>query len=229
MAKFGYNEWNKFNEGGGTTFFSLKPQEQAIVRFVYNDLNDIEMYSVHEFRIPGNMATISCAKPTSDSPIDMCKWCKMGNVPVARIVIPIFKADTEEIVYWTRTRKFVNDTLVPLFNEILSTGKPISSQQYKIIRQGEGLQTSYSVIPTGMADDRTKDTLGIVKDPYETGIIKESDFDYDPNRAPQNNQQGVQQGYGQQQNYGQQNYGGQQNYNQGYGQQQATRRTTDMF
>lgn len=230
--RFSYENWGKFKEGGGrSSYFSIKSGEMVIGRFVYTDFNDMEKFSVHEFRNPtGAVTTISCAKPTSDSPMESCKWCSMGNQAVSRVVLPIYVEDKQEIQYWTRTTSFVEQNLIPEFEEVLNTGKPIVSQKFKIIRTGEGLQTKYTVTRTGVPDTTTKDMLGEVKDPFDMGMIKESDYDYDPNAQsiPQQNQQtGYQQNYNQpQQGYGQP----QQGYQQGYGQPQATgRRTLDTF
>ena len=45
MAEFGFADWNKMvKKGGGASYFSLKDGESAMIRFVYNTMNDIKGY-----------------------------------------------------------------------------------------------------------------------------------------------------------------------------------------
>lgn len=239
MAGFGFSDWNKaISSGGGANYFSLKNGESVIVRFAYGSIaNDLKWYAVHEFNTPGNNATISCAEPDPDNPAGVCTWCQMGSPRVKRVILPIYNVEKKTIEYWKRTTQFVNQSLLPLFSEVESQGKPISAQQYKIMRQGTGLQTNYAVIPMGQPDTTTPDSLGIVKDPFEMKMIKPSDCDYNPNAAPRQNNttpnygqqtQNFNQpnaGYGQQNNFGGQPQGGYNNFQT----PPPTRRTADTF
>lgn len=238
MAEFGFSDWNKaVSSGGGANYFNLKNGDSVIVRFAYNTIaQDLKWYAVHEFTTPGNPATISCAEPDPNNPAGVCTWCQMGSPRVKRVILPIYNVETKTISYWKRTVKYVNDVLLPLFSEVENVGKPICSQQYKITRRGTGLDTNYSVIPMGQPDMTTVDVLGQVKNPFEIKMIKQSDCDYNPNAAPQNNNtpsygqanQGFNQqnvGYGQQNNFGGQPQGGYNNFQT----PPPTRRTADTF
>lgn len=240
MAGFGFSDWNKaLSSGGGANYFNLKDGESAVVRFAYASIaNDIKWYAVHEFTGQGNTATIACAEPEPGISTGVCKWCQMGNIPVKRVILPVYDCNQQKMLYWKRTVKYVNDSLFPLFAEVENAGKQVCSQQYKIVRHGQRLDTTYTAIPVGQPDNTTIDMLPEIKDPFDTKMIKPSDCDFNPNAVPQNNQN---QEY-QQNNFAQQNTYGQQpaqGYQQNtYGQQGGfnnyqtpapTRRTADTF
>lgn len=225
MARISFDQIGNYTRGGGK-YFSIKPGETARVRFLYNTTNDIVPYVVHEFNTPGNSVTIDCGRQNNE-PLDACKWCASGNPAVVRVVIPLYNESTGEIEYWKKTGTWVQNTLQPLAQQ-LQQGQPISGQVFIIGRTGEGLQTRYSVMPdmSRQNDGKTADQFGEIQDAYTTGMIKEADYDYDPNAAPQQNNFGQQyqqpqQGFNQQfnQNFNQQSFGG----------QQATRRVVDSF
>lgn len=229
MAKITFDQIGNYTRGGGK-YFSIKPGESARVRFLYNTTNDIVPYVVHEFNTPGNSVTIDCGRQNNE-PLDACKWCASGNPAVVRVVIPLYNEGTGEIEYWKKTGTWVQNTLQPLAQQ-LQQGQPISGQVFIIGRTGEGLQTRYSVMPdmSRPNDGRKADEFGEIQDAYTTGMIKEADYDYDPNAVPQQNNFGQpQQGFNQQPQQG-----FNQQFNQGYNQQsfggqQATRRVVDSF
>lgn len=227
MAKITFDQIGNYTRGGGK-YFSIKPGESARVRFLYNTTNDIVPYVVHEFNTPGNSVTIDCGRQNNE-PLDACKWCASGNPAVVRVVIPLYNEGTGEIEYWKKTGTWVQNTLQPLAQQ-LQQGQPISGQVFIIGRTGEGLQTRYSVMPdmSRPNDGRKADEFGEIQDAYTTGMIKEADYDYDPNAVPQQNN------FNQQNNFGQPQQGFNQQFNQGYNQQsfggqQATRRVVDSF
>lgn len=184
MARITSDQIKNYSRGGGS-FFSLKDGESANVRFLYNTYKDVEAFVVHEFNKNQNFATIDCARQEGD-PIDACKWCASGSKPVVRIVIPLYNEDTGEIQYWKKSGNWVENTLKPYLDEI-NPGQPISGQIYKIKRTGKEMRdTVYTPIPVGANDNKTKDQFGEIRDPFELNIIKESDYDYNPDNGNNN-------------------------------------------
>lgn len=205
MARVNLNDADKYT-GGGSSFFKLNDGESKKVRFLYNTVAEIENSAlvVHEFS-GKNFATIDCSRNPGD-PADMCKWCSMGNNPVMRVVLALYVEDTQEIQYWKKSGKWVNDTIMDLFRN-LAPGAPISGQIFTISRRGKKMQdTVYTVAPVMSIqnDMKTKEQFGEIKDPFEINIIKPNDFDFDPqaNAQEAQNQEPA---------------------------QQATRRTADVF
>ena len=173
---------------GGSSFFKLEDGQSARVRFLYNTINDIVYYAVHEFS-GSNFATIECPRGSQDDPVDICKWCAQGNKVVGRVVIPVFNEDTQEVQYWKRSLKWCEDSLKPILMKF-TPGMPISGQPCEISRKGKKMQdTTYTIMPVvGVANDgRTKETFGEIKDPVEMQIIKPADFEFDPNANKDSN------------------------------------------
>lgn len=171
--------------GGGGSFFKLEEGQSARVRFLFNQVGDVEQvcYYVHKYNIPGNYATILCSREEGE-PIENCKWCSLGNNKVVRGILPLYNEDAQEVQYWTdRSGKFIEETLVSQFVN-LPLGAPIAGQVYIITRKGKGMQTTYTVAPDMRTanDNKTKDQFGEVKDAFEINAIKPNDCDYDPQK-----------------------------------------------
>ena len=206
--------------GGGSSFFKLEDGNSALVRFLYNTIDDMIPVGAHIVKQNEQDkfgTVVLCGRETSDDPIDHCKWCAMGNKVLPRYVVPMYNEDSHEIQYWLRTSNF--EQLLTAQVEELDQTKPISGQIFKIKRTGNDKSTQYMLIPTGNNDGKTKDSFGEIKTPEESNVIKPATYEF-----PVNNQG----------NYG--NFGNNQgNYNNaqnnGFANQnfQSTRRTTDMF
>lgn len=237
-------------------FFKLKNGEEVQVRFAYGNINDFGAYAVHQFDCPQkNPILVQCSNE-SNSQEATCPYCEKGMPRLLRVVIAVYRLDTNTIQYWTKTNKWFMNNFVPLISELQGQ---VCSQVYKIKRTGDGLDTTYTIIPVGQPDNTTVDMLGKLKDPItDLKAIKTCDFavpagftpymgqsaqpqpqfgaqsfgtNYNPNynNSNYNNQQ-----YMTQQPYGSNLQQTQQPFNTGfegpqYTGQQATRRTTALY
>ena len=204
--------------GGGSSYFKLEEGKSAMVRFLYNTMEDMEPMACHVVDDPNGKypQNVLCARETAESPISDCKYCQSGHKIVARYIIPIYNEDSQEIQYWVRTGKF--EEKLAVHTEDFNGQAPISGQVFKIIRTGSVTSTDYELIRTGNNDGKTREAFGELKTNDELKMIKPGNYEFPSN--PQGN-------------FGNQQFGGQQNGfgNQGFGGQQfnSTRRTTDMF
>ena len=231
--------------GGGNSFFKLEEGKSALVRFLYNTIDDMVPLACHSYTAPGNKypTDILCARETEDSPMSDCKYCSQGSRIVARYIIPMYNEDTQEIQYWVRSGKFEQKLAVHV--EDFNGKAPISGQVFKIIRTGSGTKTDYELIKSGNNDGRTKDSFGEIKTNDDIHMIKEGNYTFPENSTQngfsnnmgngfnntfggnQNNtnvfggNQGNANVFGNQPN-NQGNFGGNPNFT-------STRRTTDMF
>lgn len=238
MARITYDQMKNYLGNGGS-YFSLKPNEEALIRILYNNNDDVQAFTVHEIRCKNNQTiTVDCARLEGQAK-DACIWCARDSRAVLRVIIPIYNQSTGQIQYWKRTGDWVDKKMKPYTDEVVKLNAPISSQVYKIKRTGTGLDTEYSLIAVGSPDGTTKESFGQIKDPYELGIIKEANFEIpEENIMVSNNtnaqqvnipQQGVQQ-YAQPYNApAAQPYYQPQQPQTNIPPTQATRRTTDMF
>lgn len=229
MARISFNQIDEYKQSGGGNYFKLANGQEAVVRILYNTIENAIPLVVHEVRENGGYATVDCPREPG-APLDECVYCAAQHKPVVRVVIPLYNETTKQIEYWTKSGQWVQDTLKPMTDEVEKLGKPIASQQYKIKRIGEKLDTKYTLIPVGQPDNMTAESFGQIKDPVtDLKMIKEANY-----RIPvqQNNQQQYgQPQYGQQpQQYNAVNNQPNMGYGQPqYGQPQATRKTVDMF
>lgn len=192
----------KPNKGG--KYFSLKNGEEARVRFLYDNLNEIYQLWVHEFTTPPypQYATIICPSQ-GDGRSENCKWCASGAPRSNKVIVGLYNLETNEVQYWKRAAGYVQQNIVPLLEEVSKLNQPIASQVYKIKRNGDSLQTTYAIIPIGQPDGQAKATFGELEDPFDIGMVKE----YDPSfELGQNNQKQQNSPYGQG-NYNQGGYG----------------------
>lgn len=209
--------------GGGSSYFKLEEGKSAMVRFLYNTIEDMEPLACHSVQDPNGKypQNVLCARETADSPLSDCKYCQAGQKIVARYIIPMYNEDSQEIQYWVRSGNF--EEKLAVHTEDFNGQAPISGQVFKIIRTGSGTSTDYELIRTGNNDGKTRDAFGELKTNDELKMIKPGNYEFPAN--PQN-------GFGNQ-NFGNQNFGGNQGGfgNQNFGGQQfnSTRRTTDMF
>lgn len=177
MSRINFNEIDKYNGGeGSSAYFSLKDKESAMVRILYNNYEDVVPFVVHTLRDGNKTLHIDCPRNDGDA-LDTCDYCKEGNKPVVRVVVPLFNENTGRIEYWMRSGSYVNKDMKMVTDLVVQQGKPIASQQYMIRREGEGLDTKYAIIPTSISDDKTKDSFGEIKDPIkDLHMIKEAGY-----------------------------------------------------
>ena len=179
MARISFEAAEKLTSGGGS-FFKLEDGDKKNVRFLYNTLEEVKnsALSVHEFN-GEKFATIDCCRQEGEA-LDVCKWCAMGNNPVARVILPIYDVESGEIQYWKKSLTFVKNTLIPAFESIPPT-LPISGQVFTLGRTGKTMtDTKYTAAPNLSApnDGRKKEEFGEVKDPFEMNMIKPNNYDF---------------------------------------------------
>lgn len=182
-------------------WFKIPAGGKARVRFLYDDPSEMTSSYVHVFMNP--FARIACVGKYNN-----CKWCLQGAQARTFSPVPIFNLDTNEIQYWDRTQKYLVDNIYPLIKPLFDQNMSAAGQVFEISRIGSEMKnTKYIFTAIGEPDGQTKEVFGTVEDQYDSGMIKEADFDYQPAANQQNNYN---------QNYNNQNYN--QGFNQGFNQ-----------
>lgn len=164
MARFTFDEVEKYSsKGGGAGFFKLvNDKDIAAVRLLYNNADDIEGFSCHQVEVGDKKRYVNCLRTYRD-PIDDCPLCKSGNKPQAKLFIPLYNEDAQQVQVWERGSKF--------FSKVSSVcsryGKhPIVSQIFEIERSGKPHETStdYNFYRTDdPVDDKTLDDFEMPK------------------------------------------------------------------
>lgn len=151
MSRFNVQEADNYGGQGGAGFFSLKNNhEVANVRFLYDSVEDIEGFAVHELKDEsGNKfskTNINCLREYGD-PIENCPFCQSGKYPVkVKYFVPLFNQTTGRGEVWERGRKFGNK-----LSALCSRYPHLVSHTFDIERNGEAgdQQTTYEIYETG--------------------------------------------------------------------------------
>lgn len=113
MGTFTQDQADQFVGQGGINFFQLKnDKEHAHVRFLYNDICDVQGYSGHEVEINGKTRFVNCLRDSNDQPIDDCPFCQAGYKTRGKIFVPLFVINrTVQDKYDPATKKWSYKTV----------------------------------------------------------------------------------------------------------------------
>lgn len=127
-----------------TSYFSLKDdKDTAMVRFMYNSINDVEAFAVHKVKVNGFDRYVNCLREYTD-PLDKCPLCESGHRVIARLFLPLYKIDTGETMLWDRSSKFYNT-----MTDLCAKCNPLVSFPIEIERNGAkgDMNTFYEFYP----------------------------------------------------------------------------------
>lgn len=155
MARFNAQEADNYGGQGGGGFFSLKnDKDVATVRFMYNTIDDVDGFAVHEVEIDGRRRYINCLREYNE-PIENCPLCAAKNRVLAKLFVRLYDEESQEVKIWDRGKTFFSKlaSLTARYNPLVST-------PFEIERNGKKGETSTTyetfALPT---DDITLDDL----------------------------------------------------------------------
>lgn len=154
MARFSYEDAEHYggNGGGGSYFKLSNDKEVARVQLLGNDMNDFPGYAVHDVEVDGKHKWVNCLREYND-PIDACPFCRAKIKQQAKLFIPLFNLDADEVQIWERGKNFFptlagycarNPKVVSIITEIERHGKP------------KDTSTTYQLYPTKDEPEYTK-------------------------------------------------------------------------
>lgn len=155
MAGFNVNQADNYGGQGGGGFFSLKnDKDVATVHILYDGVEDVTGYSVHEVELNGKKRYVNCLREYGD-PIDACPFCKAGKFTQVKYFVPLFvesvKTSAGEVRVgamqtWERGKQFGSK-----LSSICSRYPNVVSHTFEIERNGKAgdQRTTYEVYETG--------------------------------------------------------------------------------
>lgn len=155
MARFHYEDADKYGGQGGTGFFSLRDDgDTARVRIMYESIDDVEGLSVHQIEMDGKKRYVNCLREYNQH-IDDCPFCKAGMFTVAKLFIPLYDIGDDKVKVWERGKKFFGR-----ISSLCSRYPNLVSHVCEIERNGKkgDTQTTYEIYP-GESDGTTLDDL----------------------------------------------------------------------
>lgn len=169
MAKIQINEVEHYNNNS-TNFFKLEnDRDTARVRFMYNDINDVQLDVVHEVEVNGKKRLVNCLR-TYDEPVDNCPLCKAGMRPQIKLFVPVYNTDKDEVQFWQKGKTFIAQ-----LNSLCDRYKPLVGTTIEVERNGKkGDQaTKYQFFP-GSSDSTTLDDLPEIPDTLNSFILNKT-------------------------------------------------------
>ena len=180
--KFGIGDFDKmgvgnFSNGPAIPYFSLKEDgENADVRFMYESMNDVEGYVVHQVTFPnGKKRYVMCIRDYEDA-ADACPLCsspvEADRKTFRKIWIPVYRCASKDIALWDRSADFFKNQLYPLMAE---KGTPFCGYVFNIERHGiKGtMEISYDILEQSF-DESILEDFGEVPNPIGTIVLEKN-------------------------------------------------------
>lgn len=170
MARFNMSEADHYGGQGGSGYFSLKnDRDTAKVRFMYNSVDDVTGYAVHQVEIDGKKRWVNCLRSYSD-PIDVCPFCAAKKFASARLFIPLYNIDEDKTQIWERGKKFISK-----ITSICARYPNVVSHVFEIERNGKpgDTATTYEIYEIDK-DETTLEDLPEVGDILGTVVLDKS-------------------------------------------------------
>lgn len=155
MGKFSAKQdIENYGSKGNGSFFSLKNhKDTAKVRFMYESVEDIDGYALHEVEVDGRKRYVNCLREYDD-PIENCPLCAAKIRVIPKLFILLYDEDSQEVKIWDRGRTFF-DRLEGLCNRY----DPLVSTVFEIERNGKPNDpgTKYEFYPLGTDETLLED------------------------------------------------------------------------
>lgn len=151
--RFNFNEADNYG-AAKSNYFSLKDNgDTAMIRFLYNDINDVQGVAVHEVQDGDKKFDVECIRAYNE-PVSKCPLCEAGNKQNAKIFVKVYDMDSNESKIWTRGKTFFNT-----LSGLCSHYNPLVSMPFEIERHGKkgDTSTTYQTYPTQMDNSRIED------------------------------------------------------------------------
>lgn len=158
MGRFGVNDVDNYGGNGGSSFFALKnDNEVARVRFMYNGIEDVSGYAVHEVTVDDKRRYVNCLREYNE-PKSKCPFCEANNFQRAKVYIPLYDVDEDEVKIWERGKNFI-PKISALCARYSSADTPLVSHIFEIERHGKkgDTNTVYEIYETDSDDTRLED------------------------------------------------------------------------
>ena len=153
MARFSYEESENYGSTK-STFFSIKDdKETKVVRFLYNDIKDIQGVSCHEVKVGDRTIDVECLRKYNE-PVETCPLCAAEYKTKAMLFVPVYDVEDKETKIWTRGKKFFDK-----LSSLCARYRPLVGTPFEIERNGKkgDTSTTYEIFPMKSDDSRIED------------------------------------------------------------------------
>lgn len=144
MGRISLNDIDNYGVSNSGSFFQLKDDgDNARVRFLYNGIEDLTPYVVHEVEIGDKRRYVNCLRNYND-PVDKCPLCAANYRAVPKLFLKLYNEDVSECQIWERGKTYASriSNLAAHFNPLVNQIVEIS----RIGKKGD-MQTRYEFLP----------------------------------------------------------------------------------
>lgn len=171
MAVFGHQDADHYGNSG-SSFFSLKNHlDKAVIRFLYNNMDDVLFYAVHQVEVGQKNRYVDCLRAYNE-PVENCPFCAAKIKVMAKLFIPVYNEDAKEVQIWDRGKTFQAKLsgLCARYNPLVST--PIEVERHGA--KGD-TSTDYQLYPMA-ADNKSLEDFEEMPQ-ILGGLVLEKTFD----------------------------------------------------
>lgn len=172
MSTFSFDEADNYGTSNTGSFFTLKDDgDSARVRFLYDGINDIRGYAVHQVEIePGKKRYVNCLRNYND-PIEKCPFCAAQMKVIPRMFLKLYNEDTEETQIWERGKTYFQK-----MGSLAAHYSPLRDEIIEIERSGKkgDKNTQYNFYPTESKPIDPNDEKYNCPEPVGTIILDKS-------------------------------------------------------
>ena len=158
MGRFGANEVDNYGGSGGSSFFTLKDDgDVARVRFMYNSMEDVTGFAVHEVEVDGKKRYVNCLRSYNE-PKSKCPFCNANEFQRAKLYIPVYDIDEDEVKIWERGKNFFAK-MSSICARYSNANTPLVAHTFDIERRGKkgDTSTTYEIYETGCDNTNLED------------------------------------------------------------------------
>lgn len=171
MARFGVNDAEKYGGNGGGGYFRLaNDHDTAKVRFLYDTIEDVEGFAVHEIKDENDKKRyVNCLREYG-APVSDCPFCAAGKFVQVKYFVPIYNMETNRIETWERGKKFGQK-----LSSMCARYPHLVSKVFEIERNGKAgdQQTQYEIYPVD-GEDAFLEDFDEVPNPLGTHVLDKS-------------------------------------------------------
>lgn len=164
MGRISLDDIENYNSNSGGSFFQLKDDgDNAKVRFLYNGIEELTPYVVHEIELDGKRRYVNCLR-RYDEPVDNCPLCAAQYKAIPKLFLQLFNEDAGECQIWERGKTYASR-----ISNLAAHYKPLCNEVIEISRIGKkgDMQTKYEFLPienspVNLDDYECTDPLGSI-------------------------------------------------------------------
>ena len=156
MGRFSYEEADHYGSNGGGSYFKLSNDgDVARVRLLGYTMDDFPGYACHEVMIGDSRRVVNCLREYKD-PVDKCPFCAAKKKVVAKLYIPLFNIDANEVQVWERGKSFFK-----ILSGYITRHKNVVRFVTEIERSGKAGSTSTTYQLYEAVDDEPDDSISL--------------------------------------------------------------------